>query len=353
MNKKIRVGIIFGGKSAEHEVSIQSAKNIVSALNKDKYETVLIYIGKNGQWFLNDSPKALLESSIKDTPESNKFLQKSFSITDTNSSKNIDVIFPVLHGTFGEDGTIQGLLKLMNLPFVGPSVLASAVGMDKDVCKRLLQQAKIPIAKFISFRIGEIIEFKKVKTKLGLPLFIKPANLGSSIGISKVKNEEEFDRGVKEAFEYDNKILIEEFIKGREIECAVLGNENPIASVPGEVIPTHEFYSYDAKYLDENGAVLKIPADLPKLLTKKIQDLAVKTYKTLCAEGMSRVDMFLTEKGQVYINEINTIPGFTKISMYPKLFEASGISYSDLLDKLIILALERFSKEKMLKTSLA
>lgn len=347
--KKIRVGIIFGGRSAEHEVSIQSAKNVVSALDKNKYETVLIYIGKNGQWFLNDSPKALLETSIKD--ETSKFLQKSFSITDTNSSKNIDVIFPVLHGTFGEDGTIQGLLKLMNLPFVGPSVLSSAVGMDKDVSKRLLQQAKIPVAKFMVLRVGETVNFEEARTKLGLPLFIKPANLGSSIGISKAKNEKEFSKGIKEAFEYDNKILIEEFIKGREIECSVLGNENPVASVPGEVIPTHEFYSYDAKYLDENGAILKIPAELPELLIKKIQKLAVATYKTLCAEGMSRVDMFLTEKGQVYVNEINTIPGFTKISMYPKLWEASGITYSELLDKLIILALERFEKEKALKIS--
>lgn len=348
MDKKIRVGIIFGGQSPEHEVSIQSAKNIVAALDKNKYETVLIYIGKNGQWFLNDSPKALLETSIKD--ETNKFLQKSFSITDTNSSKNIDVIFPILHGPFGEDGTIQGLLKLMNLPFVGPSVLSSAVGMDKDVCKRLLQQAKIPIAKFMVFRAGKKIDFKKIKTKLGLPLFVKPANLGSSVGVSKVKSEQEFKTGVEEAFKYDNKILIEEFIKGREVECSVLGNEDPIASVPGEIIPTHEFYSYDAKYLDQNGAILKIPADLPIEIIKKVQRLAITTYKTLCAEGMSRVDMFLTDSGKVYVNEINTIPGFTKISMYPKLWEASGITYSQLLDKLINLAIDRFNKEKCLNS---
>lgn len=273
------------------------------------------------------------------------------SISDLPSSNSIDVVFPVLHGPYGEDGTIQGLLKLANLPFVGAGVLGSAVGMDKDVMKRLLRDSGIPVAKFLVFRKGEEFSFEKVIKNLGLPIFVKPANLGSSVGITKVKRKSDFKRAVKNAFSFDNKILLEEAVKAREIECSVLGNENPIASIPGEIKPNHEFYSYEAKYIDENGAEAIIPANLPEKIVKRVQELSIQTFKALNCEGLGRVDCFLKEDGEVLVNEINTIPGFTNISMYPKLWEASGISQTELIDKLITLAIERFEKEKKLKTS--
>jgi D-alanine-D-alanine ligase len=262
------------------------------------------------------------------------------------------VVFPVLHGPFGEDGTVQGLLKLANIAFVGAGVLGSAIGMDKDVMKRLLRDAGIPVVRFmVANRYSSNgIDFDDVRDQLGLPLFVKPANLGSSVGIHKVNDRDEFERAVRDALNYDNKILIEECIKGREIECSVLGNDNPIASVPGEILPRHEFYSYEAKYLDENGAVLEIPAKLPAETSERIRQLATKTFTVLCCEGMARVDFFLRNDEEIIVNEINTIPGFTRISMYPKLWEATGISYSDLIDRLIQLAIERFAGEKRLKT---
>lgn len=362
--KKIRVAIVFGGRSAEHEVSLQSAKNIVEAIDKDKYEVTLVGIDKSGRWlslqssqFLlhAENPKliALNKSDKEVVLSSNGSTNSLINISHPQDREQIDVVFPVLHGPFGEDGTIQGLLKLASVPFVGASVLGSAVGMDKDVMKRLLTQAGIPVAKFLVFNLLDQIDFDLVKKKLGLPIFIKPANLGSSVGVHKVKNKAQFGKAIQNAFTYDSKILVEEYIKGREIECSVLGNENPIASFPGEVIPTCEFYSYEAKYIDENGALLKIPAKLPPFTIKKIQDLAIKTFKALCCEGMGRVDMFLTDKGKIYVNEINTIPGFTKISMYPKLWEVSGISYTELIGRLIQLAIERFNRERALKTSVS
>lgn len=345
MIKKIRVGIVFGGRSTEHEVSLQSAKNVIEALDKSKLEPVLIKIDKSGEWDWN-------------------LLKK----------EKIDVVFPILHGSYGEDGTMQGLLKLFNIPFVGCSVLGSAIGMDKDVMKRLLRDAGIPITKFIVCHSGDPpaggdsrirqdkdsgrapaslarMTFREAKKQLGLPMFVKPANAGSSVGVSKVKNEQQFKQAVKEAFKYDNKILIEEEIKGREIEVSVLGNKNPEASLPGEVIPTKDFYSYNAKYIDEDGAILEIPAKLTKSQIKRVQQVAIAAYRTLCCEGMARVDMFLTNNGKVLINEINTIPGFTKISMYPKLWEVSGLIYQDLITKLIELAIERHKREQKLKTS--
>ncbi len=275
------------------------------------------------------------------------------SVTDNASFGAIDVVFPVLHGTFGEDGTVQGLLKLANVPFVGAGVLGSSVGMDKDVMKRLLRDAGIPIGKFLTFdRVSiETANFAEIEKQLGLPVFVKPANLGSSVGIHKAHTQAELEEAVKDACNYDTKILIEEFIDGREIECSVLGNEDPIASVPGEIIPQHEFYSYEAKYIDEQGALLEIPAKLPKDLVQQIQQLAIQAFQVLCCEGMARVDIFLTKDNKVLLNEINTIPGFTKISMYPKLWEVSGIPYSDLIDKLIQLAIERFEREQKLKTN--
>lgn len=364
MSKKIRVAILFGGKSAEHEVSLQSAKNVIEAINKNKYEVILIGIDKEGRWHLNEASNFLLHA---DNPKLIKLNKDTETIVlnpgETGQKqliglKNqkplgpVDVVFPVLHGPFGEDGTIQGLLKLADIPFVGAGVLGSAIGMDKDVMKRLLREAGVPVAKFLVLRHAPLdkVDFAEVKNKLGLPVFIKPANLGSSVGIHKVHNQQQFELAIQDAFQYDNKIIIEEAIRGREIECSVLGNENPIASIPGEIIPHHEFYSYEAKYIDEQGADLEIPARLPEAVVKKVQDLALKVFKVLCCEGMARVDFFLKEDGTVLVNEINTIPGFTQISMYPKLWEASGISYTELIDRLIQLALERFERERKLKT---
>jgi D-alanine-D-alanine ligase len=357
--KKI-VAILFGGKSAEHEVSLQSAKNIVGAIDKEKYNVVLIGIDKQGKWLLNNNSHSFLNPR---SPKSIKLSKSGDSIAlvphgkgeivNFSNPKNkltVDIAFPVLHGPFGEDGTIQGLLKLAGVPFVGAGVLGSAVGMDKDIMKRLLRDAKIPIAKFLVFKDTNIIKFEKVVENIGLPFFVKPANLGSSVGISKVKSKKDFRKAITEAFRYDRKILLEEYINGREIECSILGNDSPIASVPGEVITNNEFYSYKAKYIDENGAVLEIPAKLEKNVIKKIQNLAIKTFETLSCEGLGRVDFFLQNNGEVIVNEINTIPGFTSISMYPKLWEASGMSYTNLIDKLILLAIERFEKEQKLST---
>ena len=357
--RSLNVALIFGGKSVEHEVSIMSAKSIFEAIDKNKYQVFLIGIDKSGYWRFFEDPKILEQKSIKPiTKNHNGFL-------DPNCGKILvdsDVIFPVLHGNYGEDGSVQGFLKLADIPFVGAGVIGSALGMDKEVQKRLLIQAGIKTAKFLAFRDYEKskISFKKTVEDLGLPFFVKPANSGSSVGASKVKNETDFMPAIKEAFKYDSKILIEKFINGREIECSVLGNDNPIASIPGEVIPNHEFYSYEAKYLDEKGAILKIPAPLNNLTIKKIQEIAVKTFQVLECSGMGRVDFFLKKDGQVLVNEINTIPGFTSISMYPKLWEASGssraksrgISYPNLVNRLIDLAIEKFKKEGKLKTSI-
>jgi len=363
MSKKIRVGVLFGGKSSEHEVSLQSARNVIDAIDKTKYEVVPIGIDKTGRWFLNEAEKLLPESNkvglaeVKDqssfvalVPEGRGELVRPSQLGSLGS---VDVVFPILHGPLGEDGTVQGLLKLADVPFVGPGVLGSAAGMDKDVMKRLIRDAGIPTADFVTVMRYQAsdIDVEAVIDRLGLPLFVKPANQGSSVGISKVKDRSELSDALAKAFQYDNKVLIEAFGGKREIECAVLGNEHPESSIPGEVLPLHEFYSYEAKYLDENGAVLKIPADLSEEQIKEVQALAVQTFQVLCCEGMARVDCFLTDRGQWLVNEINTIPGFTRISMYPKLWQASGLSYPDLIDKLIQLAIERYEREQGLKTT--
>jgi D-alanine-D-alanine ligase len=342
--QKLNIAILFGGRSAEHEVSSQSAKKVISALDKKKYNPVSIFIDKSGRWFLNNKSG----DKIALLPQSNREITNLSSI---QKKQKINAVFPILHGPFGEDGTMQGLLKLANVPFVGAGVLGSAVGMDKDVMKRLLRDANIPIGKFLVFKKMDKINFADTVKQLGLPLFIKPANLGSSVGISKVKNKNEFTKAVIYAFKYDTKILIEEFINGREIECSVLGNDKPIASIPGEIIPGAEFYSYDAKYIDYKGARLEAPAKLSDTIRKKIQKLAVKTFQTLCCEGMGRVDFFLKKNNEIVVNEINTIPGFTAISMYPRLWAVSGISYTKLIDKLIQLAIDRFKQENKLETS--
>jgi len=358
--KRKTVGILFGGKSAEHEISLLSAKNIYDAIDRTLFEPVLVGIDKKGRWLINDAERFLINSGnpaliALNTESKPVSLQpESGGLLSADNALNIrlDAVFPVLHGPFGEDGTVQGLLKLADIPFVGSGVLGSAAGMDKDVMKRLMRDSGIPVGKFITLKSHEKLPaFSEVESVLGNPVFIKPANMGSSVGISKVSNGDEYAAAVKDAFQYDVKIIMEEFISGREIECAVLGNEEPAASVPGEVVSSHEFYSYDAKYLDENGAALIIPAELDEKTKNLIQNLAVKVFLTLGCEGLSRVDFFLKKNGDVIVNEINTMPGFTKISMYPKMWEASGISYSELITRLINLAISRFEKERKLKTS--
>jgi len=362
--KKINVGILFGGKSTEHEVSLQSAQNVIEALDKDKYNITMIGIDKSGRWYLHDKAHFLLNSNdpkriaLNITHKKIAFVpgterKQILCISDDNACENIDVVFPILHGPYGEDGTVQGLLKLANLPFVGAGVLGSAIGMDKDVAKRLLRDAGIPIARFIAVHKWdrEKVNFISASEELGLPLFIKPANAGSSVGVSKVNNGVDFINGLAKAFQFDNKVLIEEFVQGREIECAVLGNEAPIASGVGEIIAQRDFYSYEAKYIDESGAVIEIPAHIPDHLVAVIQGMAIKTFQILDCEGMARVDFFLTPDNKLVVNEINTIPGFTNISMYPKLWGLSGISYSQLIDRLIQLALERHVRDQRLKTS--
>ena len=358
---KLKIAILFGGRSAEHEVSIQSAKNVAAALDKDKYDLLLVGIDKEGEWhFFADQQiftQATLDPKVIKKGEGVAFLPtgKSPKVLLYEQGKYLpspDVVFPVLHGPYGEDGAVQGFLKMLNLPVVGADILGSAVGMDKEIMKRLLKEAGLPLGKFIVIKEGERenISWSQVAKELGSPVFVKPANLGSSVGVSKVENERQFQEALLLAFAYDLKVIVEEFIPGREIECAVLGNEQPRASLPGEIIPQRDFYSYEAKYLDQEGAILKAPAELPDEVVKEVQTLAVKTFLTLQCNGMGRVDFFLKDSGEVLINEINTIPGFTQISMYPKLWEVSGLSYSALLDELIRLALERFSRLQQLQT---
>lgn len=360
--KKLKIGVLFGGKSAEHEVSLQSARNVINALDKEKYEVIPIGINKEGKWLLNNTSNYLLNSDNPKLIKLNKsskevavFAESAGALTDPRSGNvhsRIDVIFPVMHGPFGEDGSMQGLLKLAGIPYVGAGVLGSAVGMDKDVMKRLLKEAGIPVAKFKTIRGTDKVPFNEIKKFLGMPVFIKPANLGSSVAVHKVSNEKEWKIALKDALKYDSKVLVEEFIKGREIECSVLGNDKPVASLPGEIVLKSEFYSYEAKYIDEDSAIVEAPAKgLSKSAIKKIQALAVESFKVLSCEGLARVDFFLKKNGDVYVNEINTIPGFTNISMYPKLWEASGLSQTKLLDKLIDLAIDRFKKEQKLKNT--
>ncbi|MCL2374719.1 MAG: D-alanine--D-alanine ligase [Treponema sp.] len=367
MGKKLRVGILFGGKSAEHEISLQSAKNIHDSLDRSKYDPVLIGINKNGRWLLNDESRFLLDSDdprrVRLNPRGDEVAivpGGKGEISSLSAMKNgtaalqaIDVVFPILHGPFGEDGTVQGLLKLAEVPFVGAGVLASAAGMDKDVMKRLLRDAGLPIGKFRSLRADEKApEFDNLCDELGLPFFVKPANMGSSVGVSKVSGKDAYRASLEAAFTYDAKVMIEEFIPGRELECSVLGSPPDVkASAVGEVKPRHEFYSYDAKYIDENGAELILPAAIPAETASRAQDLSIAVFNALCCEGLARVDFFLKEDGGLIINEINTMPGFTRISMYPKLWEASGISYAKLIDRLIDLAILRFEKENKLNTS--
>ncbi len=357
---KLRVGVLFGGKSAEHEVSIQSAQSIIGAIDEERFEVVPIGIDRAGKWYIDSSrelleakretPPATAEVSLRTSGESNALV----AVRSNDAVDHLDVIFPVLHGPHGEDGTVQGLLKLAGIPFVGADVLGSAVGMDKDVMKRLLRDAGIAIAPFrtVTRTMDPKVAATDAVSEFELPVFVKPANLGSSVGITKAHTTAELLEGIEAAFDYDTKVILEKFVSGREIECAVLGNDEPQASVPGEIRPSAEFYSYEAKYIDENGAELIIPAKIDGELTALVRDTAVKAFKVLCCSGLARVDMFLTEERTVVLNEINTIPGFTRISMYPKLWEATGIGYTELITRLIDLALERYAEERRLKTTL-
>ncbi len=349
------IAILCGGKSAEHEISLISAMNILRALDRDLFQPMVIGIDRKGRWFLQDEQKFLDQEpdpkkvalTDHDRPlavvpgESAPHL---IDLTDYSPLPEPEAVFAILHGPNGEDGTMQGLLHHLNWAFVGPNVLGSAISMDKDVAKRLLDQAGIPNSPFLTFRSyeRERINFREVTRHLQLPLFIKPACMGSSVGISRVTREAEFEEAIDLAFRFDRKILIEQGINGREIECAVLGNENPTGSPIGEIVPVNGFYDYEAKYIDPNGAALLIPApNLSESLVQRVKELAVRTFKVLECEGCARVDFFLTDKGELYINEVNTLPGFTSISMYPSLCQAAGIKYSDLITELINLALER------------
>ena len=348
-NKRLRVGVIFGGRSGEHEVSLASAASVIRALDPEKYEAVPIGIGKDGRWFIGTPAQKMLPDVLRQGHRvmlsADPSVGALLPLEDRAAgSQRVDVIFPVLHGTFGEDGTVQGLLDLAGLPYVGSGVIGSAVGMDKDMAKRLFLQAGLPTGDFLAILRSEWEKgreriMKAVAKKFRFPVFVKPATLGSSVGMTKVHKREELAAALDLAAEFAQKILVERNIRGREIEVSVLGNDEPEASIPGEIIPHREFYDYTAKYLEE-GTRLEIPAKLTKTLVRRFQEYAVRAFRCLECRGMARVDFFLEKpSGRIYLNEINTIPGFTSISMYPKLWEASGVPYRELIDRLIQLAL--------------
>lgn len=361
-SKKIRVGILFGGKSAEHEISLLSARNIIDAIDRAKFDVVLVGVDKQGHWHLNESSQLLLDSQnprlvrlnaagspVAVVPGKN---QRAL-VADAGGLDGVDVVFPILHGPMGEDGTIQGLLKLAGLPFVGADVLGSAVGMDKDVMKRLLKEAGLPVLPWVTLtrKQSHRWDVQKIMKDLGPVVFVKPANMGSSVGISRVTRVEDLEAAIKLAFQFDHKVLVEKGEKVREIEIAVLDGEPPQASIAGEIIPKGDFYSYEAKYVDENGAELVVPARLEKSQVKEAQELALKTFAVLEGSGLARVDFFLTHAGKYYVNEVNTMPGFTRISMYPTLWRATGIEYPDLIERLINLAIKRWQRDQELKTT--
>jgi D-alanine-D-alanine ligase len=365
MSKKIRVAVIFGGRSAEHEVSLVSATSIISALDPQKYEVIPIGITREGRWICHlralemlktsQIPPKLMALLQPDPTDKQKLVpQRVDDATSVSQmSSQFDVIFPVLHGTHGEDGSVQGLLELMSVPYVGAGVLGSSVGMDKVVQKHLFRSAGLPIVRFLSYTasfdpVKNEAELDHIEAELGYPIFVKPANLGSSIGINRVHNREELKDSIAEAFTYDRKVILEEGVENaREIEISVLGNEMPRASLPGEIIPDGEFYDYRAKYVSDESK-LEIPAKLPADLVSRIQDIAVRAFSLTGCEGMARAD-FLLSGDNLYLSELNTIPGFTSISMYPKLWEASGLPYPQLLDELIRLAIERHEQKNKLK----
>jgi D-alanine-D-alanine ligase len=357
--KKIRVGVIFGGRSGEHEVSIASAAAICRNLDPLRYEAVPIHIDKAGRWALSArTPTAISAGEVLQQARTEAL--ETVEPTAAISAAAVDVIFPVLHGPYGEDGTVQGLLELANVPYVGAGVLGSAVGMDKAVMKTLFIACGLPVCPYVALTrrqwdADQRDITRRVSADLGYPVFVKPANLGSSVGISKAKTDAELAEAMGLALQFDRKVVVEAGVPDvREIECAVLGNDEPQASVPGEIIVTHPdgFYSYDAKYVDASGASWQIPADIPKPISEEVRRLSVESFRVLELAGMARVDFFLNSRSnELFVNEVNTIPGFTAISMYPKMWEASGLSYPQLLDRLIALALERHEEKQQLRTS--
>jgi len=356
--KVLRVGVLFGGRSGEHEVSLASAASVIRGLDPDKYEAVPIGISKDGHWLIGEGAGKMLPEVLK----GGRRVMLTADPTEAaivpldrgTGAQRLDVVFPVLHGTYGEDGTIQGMLDLAGLPYVGAGVLGSAIGMDKDVSKKLFEAAGIPVVPWVAVQRAEwekdpTAVRAKIEEEFAYPVFVKPATLGSSVGMTKVHNAVELGPALDLACEFGMKIMVEKAVNAREIEVSVLGNHEPKASVPGEIIPHREFYDYTAKYL-EDGTQLVIPAVLKPAQVQKIQELAVKSFRAVELSGMARVDFFLEKKGnKLYLNEVNTIPGFTSISMYPKLWEASGISFRELIDKLIELAFEMHAEKARTK----
>lgn len=358
MENKRNLVLLYGGKSAEHEISLISAKYIFNIADKEKFHIILVGITHDGTWFLQDPIDPNGPLNIATRPENEVSLisvkdKPRLNVINQQQQLPVDVVFPVLHGTYGEDGTIQGLLRMVNAPFVGADVLSTTLCMDKDMMKRILFQSELPTCQYIPVKYSELatLDVDHIIETLQLPCFVKPANMGSSVGISKANSKQALVDAINDAFKYDQKIIIEQNIEGQEIECAVLGNDNPKASIPGEIVTHHEFYSYEAKYVDAKGADLHIPANLSKETTEKVRQLAVKAFKALDCEGMARVDFFVTPDQAIYINELNTIPGFTAISMYPKMWQATGISGEALVQQLLDLALEKFDRQQSLKTT--
>ena len=366
MTKKLRIGVIFGGRSGEHEVSLRSAESVINAMDKARYEVVPIGITKEGRWLISANAAALLPEAVM---SSNSHRQVAIIGDPTRqgltrlddrerllSSEPLDAVFPVLHGTYGEDGTIQGLLEMAGVPYVGCGVLASAAGMDKVAMKQLFERAGLTLIEYDWFlrsawEENPDVVMKRINRSLGFPVFVKPANLGSSVGISKAANKRELRDAIDDAARYDRKVVVERAVDGREIEVSILGNEHPMASLPGEIITGHEFYDYEDKYIDTTSRT-EVPAKLPKKIIDRIQRDGIRAFQAIDGSGLARVDFFV-EGGtnRVIINEINTMPGFTSISMYPKLWEASGIPYSELIDRLIQLAIERHRDKSRTLTS--
>jgi D-alanine-D-alanine ligase len=355
---KLRVGVVYGGRSGEHEVSVVSAASIFKHLDRSRFQPVPIRIDKDGRWVLGDKEPTAISAGDVETSGPVGALQ----VTEPTAaiSGGIDVVFPILHGPYGEDGTVQGLLELANVPYVGAGVLGSALGMDKAVSKSVFAAHGLPLVPYLTITSRqwqsaprEVTD--RVAGSLGYPVFVKPANLGSSVGISRAASEGDLAPAIRTAFAYDRKIVIEAGVpNAREIECAVLGNDEPEASLPGEIVVSHPdgFYSYEAKYLDPSGATPRIPADLAPEMTERVRRLSVDAFRALDLAGMARVDFFLDARDErLYLNEVNTIPGFTAISMYPKMWEATGLSYPDLLTRLVTLALERHERKQQLRTS--
>jgi D-alanine-D-alanine ligase len=378
--RKLRVGVLFGGRSSEHEISLRSALTVMGAMDPARYEIVPIGIDHDGRWYLeHDALKVLADRTpnlralaagdtpvtILPHPDSRALVNVSAGTSSAGAvaaaagraiAGPLDVVFPVLHGTFGEDGTVQGLLELAGIPYVGAGVLGSSIGMDKDVSKRLLRDARVPVVKYFALARADYDAHPMLAVRqaraLRYPLFVKPNALGSSVGVHKVKRPAELKAALDDAFQYDRKVLLEAACIGRELECAVLGNERPVASIPGEIVlkGDHEFYSYESKYIDPEGAGVEIPARVPRVAARRIQKLAVAAFRALDLRGMARVDFFATrDLRRVYVNEVNTIPGFTAISMYPKLWEASGLPLAKLIDRLIELALDDHRARAALK----